>query len=272
MNRAGPLAKLIFGLIEGVLTLVGFIAVITPLALWTVPQVGDFSVIIYYIVFSIGVAAFLAVIVLSRLQNRLFPDNSMGGEVRDLKTLRQMRIDWELAQEEKLRAGRSRQTVKGYALRDIRFMAGIASLLTLIFVLFFLPAGAILESGFIQGTSRTILVVDDDDDDRATTRRLLLRSGYKVLEARTTHEGLAILDSDVDVDLVLTDVMLLDGLKGLEMMRHARPRTPALKVVYTGNKSDKWKLRGLLGEDVVVVLKPFLATELRAEVRAELAN
>ena len=56
------------------------------------------------------------------------------------------------------------------------------------------------------------------------------------------------------------------------MMRHARPRTPALKVVYTGNKSDKWKLRGLLGEDVVVDLKPFLATELRAEVRAELAN
>ena len=59
VNRPGPLAKLIFGLIEGVLTLVGFIAVITPLALWTVPQVDDFSVIIYYIVFSIGVAAFL---------------------------------------------------------------------------------------------------------------------------------------------------------------------------------------------------------------------
>lgn len=272
MDRRKPLAKLIFGLIEGVLTLVGFIAVITPLAMWAVPQVGDFSILVYYFVFLIGVGAFLAVLVLSRLQNRLFPDSSTGGEVRDLKSLRQLRIDWEQAQEEKLRAGRVRQTVKGYALRDLRFIAGIASLLTLAFLLIFLPAGTILESGFLQGTSRTILVVEDDDDDRATTRRLLLRSGYKVLEARTMHEGLAVLDSDVDVDLVLTDVMLLDGLKGLEMMRQARRTTPELKAVYTGNKSDEWELRRVLGEEVVVVLKPFLATELRAEVRAELAK
>ncbi len=272
MIRRRPLAKIIFDLIEAVLTLVGFIAVITPLALWAVPQVGDFSVVVYYYVVSIGVGAFLAVVALSRLQDRLFPEHSKGGEVRDLKTLRQMRVDWEEAQEEKLRAGRSRQTVKGYALRDIGYMAGIAGSLTLAFVLIFLPAGTILEYGIVPGTSQMILVVEKDDDDRATMRRMLLRSGYKVVVARTVNEGLAVLDTNEAVDLVLTDVMLPEGMKGPEMMRRARRRAPELKAVYTGNKSDEWELRKALGKEVAVVLKPFLAADLRAEVRAELAR
>ena len=162
--------------------------------------------------------------------------------------------------------------VKGYALRDIGHMARIAGLLALAFVMIFLPAGAIFESGVLPGTSYTILVVEKDDDGRATIRRLLLRSGYKVLDTRTWHQGLAMLDTDVDVDLVLTDVMLAEGMKGPEMMRRARRTAPELKAVYTGNKSDELELREALGEDVVVVLKPFLATELRAEVRAALAK
>ncbi len=272
MNRRRPLARMIFGLLEAVLTLVGFIAVVTPLALWAVPQVGDFSITVYYYVVSIGVAAFVAVVALSLTKERLFPEESEGGEVRDLATLRQMRIDWEEAQEEKLRASRSRLTVKGYALRDIGYMAGIAASLTMAFVVIFLPAGTVLESGILPGTSQTILVVEKDDDDRATTRRMLLRSGYKVLVARTVDEGLAMLDTNENVDLVLTDVMLLEGLKGPEMLRRARRTTPDLKALYTGNKSDEWELRGALGDEVAVLLKPFLPAKLRAEVRAELAK
>jgi CheY-like chemotaxis protein len=272
MNRQNPAGKLLYYLIEGVLTLAGIITVIMPLALWVVPQHDDMSILVYFFVLSIGIGAFLAVLALSRLQKLLFPESSTGGEIRDLEDLRQRRIDWEREQEDKLRAGRVRQTGKGYALRDIGHMARISSLLALAFLMMFLPGWAIIEYGFGLGTRHTILVVEDDDDDRARIQRLLRRSGYKVLEARTGHQGLAVLDAAPDVDLVLTDLRLAGGMKGPEMMRRARLVAPGLKAIYTGIESDLSELQALLGKDVAVVLKPFLPAELRAEIRAAFAE
>ncbi|MBT3331187.1 MAG: response regulator [Rhodospirillaceae bacterium] len=272
MNRQITIAKLTFGLLEGVLTLVGFIAVITPLILWAVPQVGDFSITVYYYVVSIGVGAFVAVVGLTFLQHRLFPDSAPDGEFRDFQTLRQLRLDWEEAQEEKLRAGKGRQLVKGYARRDIGYMAGIAGLLAMGFVVVFLPAGAIIELGAVAGTNHRILVVEDSDEERAMMHRLLLRSGYKVVEARTGREGLEMLETDGNISLVLTDVTLGGGMKGPEMMRQAWRKTPKLKAIFTGYTYEEWEIREAFGEEAVILPKPFLIAEFRAHVRAALAS
>ncbi len=272
MNRSKPFGFVVFVLIEGVLTLAGIITVITPLALWAVPQHDDISILVYYYVSSVGIGCILVVIALSQLQKFLFHRSSTGDEIKDLEELRQRRTDWEQEQEAKLRAGRVRQTGKGYARRDLGHMARIAGLLTMAFLMIFLPGWALIEFTTVLGAKHTILVVDEDDDDRARIRRLLLRSGYKVLEAQSGHQGLSMLDVAVGINLVLTDVLLSDGMKGSEMMRRAQRAAPKLKAVYIGNKSDEWEIREALGSAAIVVLKPFLATELRAEVRAELAR
>lgn len=270
MDRENVFAKYGFGLLEGLLTFVGFIAVITPLILWSVPQSGDFAITAYVYVVSGGVGAFLAVVGLTKLQHRLYPDSAPEGEVRDFETLRQLRLDWEVEQDAKLRAGYGRLTVKGFARRDLGYMAIIASFLALVFVVFFLPAAAIIELDVLTRLNNTVLVVEDNDDERAMISRLLLRSGYKVVEVETALEGLAVLDGDVEINLVLTDVILYGGMKGTEMMRRVWRKVPEMQAIFTGYAYDKWEIRKAFGDEAVVLSKPFLIGEFRKEVRAAL--
>lgn len=56
-------------------------------------------------------------------------------------------------------------------------------------------------------TRATILIIDDDPDDRAAARALLVESGYRVVEAQSGREGLA-LAREAHPDLIIVDLML----------------------------------------------------------------
>ena len=272
MPSRSPFDLFTYYFLEVILTLAGLITVLTPLALWAVPQMGDMAIPVYYYVTSIGVGALAAVIGLSWLQRVLFPERARGGRAKNLDELRQARVDWEEEQEAKLKAGWRLRRGKGHAKRDLGQMLGIAALLGTAFLMIFLPSWALIEQGIAPKAGQTILIVDQDPGDRDRIRRLLLRSGFKVLEAQTVAEGLAHLGGEAEVDLVLADVMVLDGLRGVEMVRQVRQTLPDLKVVYTGQTADKWKIREELGEEAAVLWKPFLNTELRARVKTVLAG
>ena len=84
----------------------------------------------------------------------------------------------------------------------------------------------------IPAGSGTILVVEDDAEVREFAEDLVRSLGYTVIAAESAQRGLAILESDRGVDLLLTDIMMPKGIDGFELADSARRRNPTLKVVF----------------------------------------
>ncbi len=100
-------------------------------------------------------------------------------------------------------------------------------------------------------------------------RKVLERVGYEVVEAPT---GLAALElwnkSKPHVDLLLTDMVMPDGISGRQLSEKLKAENPGLKVIYTtGYSAD------LLGDDFVLkegvnfLQKPYPPQKLVETVR-----
>ena len=130
----------------------------------------------------------------------------------------------------------------------------------------------VVEPGALTGHER-IMLVEDDEHVCLVTEAILQRQGYHVDTARCGSEALAHLAaSDVDYDLLLTDVIMPD-LNGKELYDRARRRRPRLRVLYmSGYTGDIIAQRGVLEDGISFVQKPFtveaLATKVREVLRA----
>lgn len=121
---------------------------------------------------------------------------------------------------------------------------------------------------------RTILVVEDEPTLRALVRKVLERDGYNVVEAPS---GLAALElwskEKPHVDLLLTDMVMPDGISGLQLADRLKTENPRLKVIFTTGYSSE-----LLGKDfelregVNFLQKPYPPQRLVQTVRNGLAS
>ncbi|WP_242120375.1 response regulator [Sphingomonas lacusdianchii] len=74
----------------------------------------------------------------------------------------------------------------------------------------------------------TILLVDDEEAIRSILRDYLNDLQYNVIEASNGDEAIAVIDSMVKIDLVITDIIMpgaTDGLSLIDYARRANPRT-----------------------------------------------
>jgi two-component system NtrC family sensor kinase len=79
----------------------------------------------------------------------------------------------------------------------------------------------------------TVLLVEDEASVRSVTRRLLERSGYHVLEAGSGHEALRIWDAAApEVDLLLTDLIMPEGINGRTLAQELLGKKHSLKVMF----------------------------------------
>jgi PAS domain S-box-containing protein len=84
----------------------------------------------------------------------------------------------------------------------------------------------------LPGGSETILLVEDDYAVRMITRRVLESHGYKVYEATTAVEGLDVWRSRAEeVALLLTDIVMPQGITGRDLAEQLRASRPTLKVI-----------------------------------------
>jgi PAS domain S-box-containing protein len=124
----------------------------------------------------------------------------------------------------------------------------------------------------IQGDQETVLLVEDDPDVRAFTATALANLNYRTLEAKDAASALSIIDSDVDVDLLFTDVMLPGGMDGRVLAVEARRRRPSMPVLYT---SGNWEIihpgdgSDWLSNDAILQ-KPYTQGDLGDMIRAVL--
>jgi CheY-like chemotaxis protein len=80
-------------------------------------------------------------------------------------------------------------------------------------------------------THAAILVVEDDVLTRIDVAEELRAGGHAVIEAANADEALAVLQSKVTIDLVLTDVRMPGALDGIGLALQVRAAFPHIKVV-----------------------------------------
>ncbi|MBE3519172.1 MAG: response regulator transcription factor [Firmicutes bacterium] len=115
-------------------------------------------------------------------------------------------------------------------------------------------------------SARTVLIADDEAHIRELVKLYLQNDGFRLLEASTGPEALA-LWKESSPDLVILDIMLpeLDGWEVLKQIRREK-NTPVIMLTARGEEVDR--VLGLeLGADDYVV-KPFSPRELVSRVKA----
>ncbi|KQP60668.1 MULTISPECIES: PAS domain-containing protein [unclassified Methylobacterium] len=119
----------------------------------------------------------------------------------------------------------------------------------------------------VQG--ETVLVVDDESTVRMLIADVLADLGYTAIEASDSAAGLRVLESDVRIDLLITDVGLPGGMNGRQMADAARARRPALKVLFiTGYAENAAVGNGSLAPGMAVLTKPFAIETMAARIRS----
>ena len=116
----------------------------------------------------------------------------------------------------------------------------------------------------------TVLVVEDEAAVRQVVSRTLRRFGHRVIEALSGREALRIWDAEGDaIALVLTDMVMPDGVSGLDLIREVRRTRPDVGAVVMSGYSLKLASQAV-PEAVQFVAKPFSIDALGRAVAAAL--
>ncbi len=114
----------------------------------------------------------------------------------------------------------------------------------------------------------TVLVVDDEPTIRMLVAEVLQDLGYTAIEAADGSSGLKVLQSDVRVDLLVTDVGLPGGINGRQVADAARVTRPDLKVLFiTGYAENAVVSHGHLDPGMHVLTKPFAMEALANRIK-----
>jgi GntR family transcriptional regulator len=118
-----------------------------------------------------------------------------------------------------------------------------------------------------------VLVVDDEEFMRTLLRRHIAPHGYRVVEAAGPAEGLAALESDSAIGLILSDVRMPTTAAGIQFISQVRRRWPQIPLAaVTGYADDLLELDGSPDCPVLIVRKPFRAHQLEEVLRLAFAS
>ncbi len=120
----------------------------------------------------------------------------------------------------------------------------------------------------IPGGSEQILVVEDNEDLLEATSAMLTTFGYQVLCARNGAEAIEMFGNGEEFDLLFSDVVMPNGMNGVELARAARQRNKNIKVLLTsGYAGDVMERHRAVGE-FPIIDKPFRLADLARRLRS----
>ena len=118
-----------------------------------------------------------------------------------------------------------------------------------------------------QGNER-ILLTEDDALVRKHVGNLLETLGYRIVAAANGPEALDILQTDADIDLLFTDIVMPNGMTGYELADEARELRPGLPVLFTSGYNDQSTLsEDRLKPGMHLLKKPYRRQELAMKIR-----
>jgi signal transduction histidine kinase/HAMP domain-containing protein len=116
--------------------------------------------------------------------------------------------------------------------------------------------------------SERILVVDDNEDLLKVTSARLTAFGYGILCARNGAEAIEIFRSGQEFDLLFSDVVMPNGMNGVDLAREARRLNKGIKILLTsGYAGDVLERHGAVDE-FPIIDKPFHLPDLARRLRS----
>jgi two-component system cell cycle sensor histidine kinase/response regulator CckA len=121
----------------------------------------------------------------------------------------------------------------------------------------------------VSGGQETILIVEDEPALRELVKSILQMYGYRVLEAAHGKEALVLWrENKGKIDLLLTDMVMPEGISGLELAEMLKKDDAGLRVIYTSGYSvDLFKERHDLTEGTNFIAKPYQPRLLAQAIR-----
>ncbi len=123
-------------------------------------------------------------------------------------------------------------------------------------------------AGKVEKGDESVLLAEDDESVRHLVSTVLLKHGYRVLEAADGGEALSLAAAMSDpIDLLISDVVMPD-MRGPELVERILASRPGLRTLYISGYADgsspPW---GEFGSDVPFLQKPFSPDKLMRKVR-----
>ena len=113
-----------------------------------------------------------------------------------------------------------------------------------------------------------ILLVEDDATLLGLTEAALVEAGYDVESRDDARDALALVVTDQDIDLLITDLSM-PWMNGDDLARAVRRLAPGVPVLYvTGRDVSELRAADAGGTGTTYVQKPYTVEELRASVAA----
>jgi CheY-like chemotaxis protein len=114
----------------------------------------------------------------------------------------------------------------------------------------------------VSANAAQILVVDDDEELLEVTSATLSGFGYQVLSARNGREAIEVLEAGKPIDLLFSDVVMPNGMTGIELAREAKRLRPGIKVLLTSGNSAEVLARYGAPDEFPMVSKPVARADL----------
>jgi CheY-like chemotaxis protein len=109
-----------------------------------------------------------------------------------------------------------------------------------------------------------ILVVEDEVLIRLALEDDLTNAGYEILPAADVNEAVQVLRSEIELDLLISDIRMPGPMSGIDLARWARAVRPGLPILFiSGNLSD-------VPADLIVdglIEKPYVPAAVLASVQ-----
>lgn len=129
------------------------------------------------------------------------------------------------------------------------------------------PPGRHTAEESLEAGTGTVLVVEDDAAVRATTSGMLEDLGYSVVSAETGRAALTVVRGNVEIDLVFSDVVLPDGMSGVELAREIVLLRPHLPVLLTSGYTAQRVIPEASRGELALLKKPFSQADLSIAIR-----
>jgi PAS domain S-box-containing protein len=115
--------------------------------------------------------------------------------------------------------------------------------------------------------TETVLIVEDEPDLMDVASSLFISMGYDVLTAASGQEAIGLMDKG-EVDILFTDVIMPNGMNGVELAARASKTHPDLKIILaSGYPLPALKLDQASLRDFSFVQKPYRLSDLARALR-----
>lgn len=120
----------------------------------------------------------------------------------------------------------------------------------------------------VPAQSPTVLVVEDEVLVRSLAASYLRECGFEVIEATSADEAIRVLQADVRVDIVFSDVNMPGTMDGFGLAKWVRRERPRLQVILTSGAARTTTEAAAHG---TILTKPYDHAALERYIRALLA-